>query len=167
MARTKRIKKPTEAVAPDGSVMQGTTQTELNNRLEDYKKENEAYYEQKRTKKIWDTTADEIFKQALDKFSKDPTAFTADQITALKNAGVSLWYGKPEGAPATPQQTQTNPQQTTPQQANQTQTNQTQTQQQPTVPMFPTLDEQKKKNGSQNDRNKQGGINSFLGYMWL
>lgn len=164
MARTKRIKKPTEAVAPDGSVMQGRTQTELNNRLEDYKKENEAYYEQKRTKKIWDTTADEIFKQALDKFSKDPTAFTADQITALKNAGVSLWYGKPEGTSATPQQTQTNPQQTNTQQ---TQPNQTQTQQQPTVPTFPTLDEQKKKNGSQNDRNKQGGVNSFLGYMWL
>lgn len=118
MARTKRVKKQPTAIAPDGSVQQGVTQKEFDDKIKNYEEENKAFYEGQRSRKVGNTTADEIFKQALDKFSKDPSSFSPEQITALKNAGVSLGYGKGEQADAaqttTPTQTTTPAQQTTP-----------------------------------------------------
>ena len=49
-------------------------------------------YDILRNRKVGDTTANDIFLQALDKFGENPQAFSPEQIQALKRAAASLGY---------------------------------------------------------------------------
>lgn len=49
-------------------------------------------YDILRNRKVGDTTANDIFLQALDKFGENPQAFSPEQIQALKGAATSLGY---------------------------------------------------------------------------
>lgn len=88
------------AIAPDGSTQVGYTQEEFNQRLKDYEMEDQALNERKaqqanlRSQTIGNgnITRDQIFKDALNKFASNPDGFTAEQRTALYNAGKQLGY---------------------------------------------------------------------------
>lgn len=88
------------AIAPDGSTQVGYTQEEFNQRLKDYEMEDQALNERRaqqanlRSQTIGNgnITRDQIFKDALNKFASNPDGFTAEQRTALYNAGKQLGY---------------------------------------------------------------------------
>lgn len=88
------------AIAPDGSTQVGYTQEEFNQRLKDYEMEDQALNERKaqqanlRSQTIGNgnITRDQLFKDALNKFASNPDGFTAEQRTALYNAGKQLGY---------------------------------------------------------------------------
>ena len=88
------------AIAPDWSTQVGYTQEEFNQRLKDYEMEDQALNERKaqqanlRSQTIGNgnMTRDQIFKDALNKFATNPDEFTAEQRTALYNAGKQLGY---------------------------------------------------------------------------
>lgn len=88
------------AIAPDGSTQIGYTQEEFNQRLKDYEMEDQALNERKaqqanlRSQTIGNgnMTRDQLFKDALNKFASNPDGFTAEQRTALYNAGKQLGY---------------------------------------------------------------------------
>lgn len=86
------------------------SQEEFDNSMAMYAKDNEIY--NARHAKVWnsDTTADELFTNALAKYKNDPDSFSDSQKDALWNAWVKLWYWNNEEAS---QPTQTTTQSTT------------------------------------------------------
>lgn len=79
-------------VDPNWVVHTWMTQEQFNDSMKMYEKDNEIY--NARHAKVWDseTTADELFNNALSKYKADPSSFNDDQSKALWNAWVKLWY---------------------------------------------------------------------------
>lgn len=73
-------------VAPDGSVHEGMTQEDFNQRMQEYQMENDAY------KKQQDNQLQDLYTRALDKYIKEPDSFTEAQKQALVNTAEKLWH---------------------------------------------------------------------------
>ena len=86
----KRWSDPTKTVptyvAPDGSVHEGMTQDQFNQRMQEYQMENDAYKRQQ------DNQLQDLYTRALDKYMKEPDSFTEAQKQALVNTAEKLWH---------------------------------------------------------------------------
>ena len=77
------------------------TQEEFDNSMRMYEIDNQWWYNKQRSKTIWESwmTADQMFKNAIDKFNANPDAFNDEQKKVLLNAWIQLWYYNRDWSP--------------------------------------------------------------------